>query len=76
MRAVPRVGVQVIGVASASAAARAGIEIGDVITRFGSFEQPTVRQIGRAYSSAADRSLVAAVTRGDRHLVVAIEKWR
>ena len=76
MRAVPRVGVQVTGVAPQSAAAAAGIEIGDVVTRFGAFEQPSVRQIGRAYASAADRPLVAAVTRGERHLVVAIEKWR
>ena len=75
MRAVPRVGVQVTGVAPRSAAARAGIEIGDVVTRFGPFEQPSLRQIGRAYSSA-DRPLVAAVTRGERHLVFAVEKWR
>jgi hypothetical protein len=75
MRIVPRVGVQVTGVAAQSAAARAGLEIGDVLTRFGVIEQPTIRQIVRAYSSA-DRPLVAAVTRGERHLVVAVEKWR
>jgi hypothetical protein len=75
VRAVPRVGVQVTGVAAPSAAALAGIEIGELVTRFGSVEQPSIRQIGRAYSSA-DRPLVAAVTRGERHLVFAIEKWR
>jgi hypothetical protein len=76
MRAVPRVGVVVTAVAAQSAAARAGLEIGDVVTRFGSVEQPSIRQIGQAYSIATDRPLLAAVTRGERHLVVAVEKWR
>jgi hypothetical protein len=75
MRAVAQVGVQVTGVAPKSAAAHAGIEIGDVVTRFGPFEQPSLRQIARAYSSA-DRPLVAAVIRGERHLVFAVERWR
>jgi S1-C subfamily serine protease len=72
---MPRVGVQITGVLSQSAANRAGLEIGDVVTRFGAFEQPSMRQIGQAYASA-DGSLIVTVTRGDRHLLLAIEKWR
>jgi hypothetical protein len=75
MRAMPRVGVQITGVLAQSAANRAGLEIGDVVTRFGAFEQPSMRQIGQAYASA-DGSLIVTVTRGDRHLLLAIEKWR
>ncbi len=74
-RSRPKVGVEIVGIEPDSAAAQAGLQVGDVITRFGSFAQPTSSQITRSFA-AADRPLVAAVTRGSRHLVVAIEKRR
>ena len=75
MRAVSRTGVEVVRVDPGSAAARAGIEAGDVVTVIGEVERPTPGQLTRAFHAAPDdRPLLVGVTRGDRHRVLALGK--
>ena len=75
MRAVPRIGVEIVRVDPGSAAARAGIEAGDVVTLIGEVERPTPGQLTRAFQAAPDdRPLLVGVTRGDRHRVLALGK--
>lgn len=75
MRAVPRIGVEVVRVDPGSAAARAGIEAGDVMTLIGEIERPTPAQVTRAFlATPDDRPLLVGVTRGDRHRVLALGK--
>jgi S1-C subfamily serine protease len=73
MRAVPRAGVEVLGVDPRSRADRAGIKPGDLITVFGPVRTPTPAQVTRTFDalSATDRILVA-VTRGDSHHIVVV----
>lgn len=75
MRRVAHSGSQVVAVDPGSAAARAGLRAGDVITRVGAFEAPTPARISRVFDETAnDRPLVVAVTRGDRHEVLTLDK--
>jgi len=75
MRTIPRIGVEIVRVDPGSAAARAGIEAGDVMTLIGEVERPTPAQVTRAFLAAAeDRPLLVGVTRGDRHRVLALRK--
>ena len=70
-----RVGVEVVRVEPGSAAFRAGLEAGDVITRFGEVEAPSAAQVSGVFAAAPDdRPVLAGVTRGDAHLVVALER--
>ena len=75
MRAVPSVGVEIVRVDSGSAAARAGIEAGDLVTFIGEVERPTPAQVTQAFQAAPDdRPILIGVTRGDRHRVLALGK--
>ncbi len=75
MRAVPRVGVDVIGVDPRSRADRAGIKPGDVITVFGPLRTPTPVQVTRTFEALpAKERLLVAVTRGDSHHIVVVGK--
>jgi hypothetical protein len=75
MRAIPRIGVEIVRVDPGSAAARAGIEAGDVMTLIGEIERPTPAQVTRAFlATPEDRPLLVGVTRGDRHRVLALGK--
>ncbi|MBI3262959.1 MAG: PDZ domain-containing protein, partial [Acidobacteria bacterium] len=75
MRAIPRIGVEIVRVDPGSAAARAGIEAGDVMTLIGEIERPTPVQVTRAFlATPEDRPLLVGVTRGDRHRVLALGK--
>lgn len=75
MRAIGRTGVEVVRVDPGSAAARAGLQAGDVITVIGDVAQPAPAQVGRVFSAAADdRPVVVAVTRGSAHHVLTLEK--
>jgi hypothetical protein len=75
MRAIRRTGVEVLQVQPASAAARAGIEVGDILTVIAGVTAPTPAQVAEAFAAApADRPVVVAVTRGDRHHVLTIHK--
>ena len=62
-------------VAPLTAAARAGLQAGDVVTLFGDVAAPGPRQILRAWASApGGRPLVVAVTRNGTHLMLAVER--
>ena len=74
LRALPRVGVEVLHVVPRSAAAGAGIRAGDIITKAGSVDAPSSGQISRLFSE--NETLVFAVTRDQDHRVLAIEKAR
>jgi len=74
VRTRPRVGAEVIAVEEPSAAARAGLRPGDVITRFGEKTSPTAEDIRRAFAAEGSGPVLAAVGRGDQHLLVAIER--
>jgi len=77
LRAVRGGGVEITGVEPGSAAFRAGLEAGDLITRFGEVDAPSAAQVSRVFSAAPeDLPVLAGVTRGDAHLVVALEKTR
>jgi hypothetical protein len=75
LRAVPGAGAEVVRVTPRSAAARAGIRPGDLITAFGDAVAPQPRVIDRAFQRAAagDRLLVR-LERGAAHTVVAVVK--
>jgi S1-C subfamily serine protease len=69
------VGAEVVRVAPASLAARAGLGAGDVITVIGAVRAPTPAQVTRSFSSLPDRQpILVGVTRGDAHFVTAIER--
>jgi S1-C subfamily serine protease len=74
MRPLRRLGAEVLRVDPGSAADAAGFEAGDVITLVGDLEAPTPAQVSRAFAEAAGHSVAAAVTRGDTHLIVTLEK--
>jgi S1-C subfamily serine protease len=69
------VGVEIVRVDEQSAAAKAGLQPGDVITLFGAISSPTPAQVTAAFAALGDgAALPAAVTRGDDHLIVALVK--
>jgi hypothetical protein len=72
LRRKPAVGAEVVGVEEGSVGMRAGLRVGDVLTRVGELEAPTPRQVTQAISASPDTGLLAAVARGDSHLVVAL----
>jgi S1-C subfamily serine protease len=75
LRAIRSVGVEVVRVDLASAAARAGIEPGDVITLIGDRQAPTPSEVRRVFAAAPeDRPILLAVTRGERHQVLVLQK--
>lgn len=75
LRTVRRVGAEVLQVQPGSAAARAGIEVGDVITVVGDARLPPASRVLQTFARAAtDRPLVVALTRGNSHHVVTLRK--
>jgi S1-C subfamily serine protease len=70
-----RVGAEVVRVEPASAAARAGLVAGDVLTVVGGIHAPTPAQVGRSFSSMpAGQPLLVGVTRRDAHFVTTVER--
>lgn len=75
LRTVPKVGAEVLHVLPRSAAARAGIQAGDVITKAADVESPSSAHITRLFNAkSTGASLVVALTRGQDHRVLAIAK--
>jgi hypothetical protein len=73
-RAVRGAGSEVMRVDPDSAAMRAGLLPGDLITLAGDTNAPTPSQVSRAFAAAGDRATVAAVTRGITHFIVTLDK--
>ncbi len=77
LRTIPRTGVEVVYVLPRSAAARAGIQAGDIITRAGDVDTPSSAHISRLFATESPGgSLVVALTRNQDHRVLAIKKER
>jgi hypothetical protein len=75
VRAVPNVGLEVVALEPASAAARAGLEPGDIIVAVDGRTSPAANVLTRAFRSAASgAALLLTVRRGTAHRVVALEK--
>jgi S1-C subfamily serine protease len=70
------VGAEVLRVARASAADRAGLVVGDVITLIGSVPTPTPAQVTRSFASLREgERVLVGVTRGDAHRIVTLAPW-
>jgi len=70
------IGADVVGVARASAADRAGLVVGDVITLVGNVQAPTPVQITRSFASLREgQRVLVGVTRGDTHRIVTLAPW-
>lgn len=75
LRAVKSAGSEAVRVAPRSAAARAGIQPGDLITGIGATDAPDPRAIVKAFSDTPDgRQLIVRLERGSTHLIVALTK--
>lgn len=75
LRGRPGLGTEVVRVEPTSAADRAGLAGGDVITLFGEVAAPGPGQIRRSFTALgeSERALVA-VTRGDAHHVMTVSR--
>jgi len=68
-------GSRVRAVAAGTAAARAGLEVGDVIAWIGDDERPAPSAVRRAYADAAPgTSILVGVARAGAHRVLVVEK--
>jgi len=73
MRIVPGVGLEIVRVEPGSAAARAGVEVGDIVTLIDEVERPTPAEVTQAFQAVPDdRPILMGVIRGDRHIVLAL----
>jgi S1-C subfamily serine protease len=69
------IGAEVVRVDRASAADRAGLAVGDVITLFAGVAAPTPDQVMRTFTSVrAGQRVLIAVTRGEVHHVMTLER--
>jgi len=65
----------VIRVERGSAADRAGLTVGDVITLVADVSAPTPAQVTRSFTSVPEgQRVMIAVTRGDAHHVTTLER--
>jgi hypothetical protein len=77
MRAVRAIGTAVVSVQPRSAAARATIRPGDIITVAGGQTAPTPLQVARAFNALGEGgALLLAISHDAEHRVVALEKIR
>jgi hypothetical protein len=74
LRSLPGIGVEVVRTDPGSSSDRSGLAPGDVITRAGNVEAPTIAQVRSLFDKSRDKGLIVAVTRGDRRLVTALEQ--
>ena len=69
------IGAEVIRVERGSAADRAGLTVGDVITLVADVSAPTPAQVTRSFTSVPEgQRVMIAVTRGDAHHVTTLER--
>jgi hypothetical protein len=69
------IGAEVVRVERGSAADRAGLAVGDVITAFADIHAPTPTQITRSFASLEQgQRVLIAVTRRDAHHVTTLER--
>ena len=75
LRAIPKVGAEVLSVQPRSSAERAAIRAEDIITVAAGRPSPTPAEVVRAFTSLPEGGfLVVAITRGTEHRVIVIEK--
>jgi PDZ domain len=75
LRARPGLGVEVVRVDRASAADRAGLAVGDVITQFAEAPAPSPAQVARAFAAIPEgQRVMVSFSRRDAHLVTALER--
>jgi S1-C subfamily serine protease len=75
LRGRTKIGAEVVRVEPASAAERAGLTVGDVITLVAELSAPTPAQVMRSFASLGQgQRVMVAVTRGDAHFVTTLER--
>jgi S1-C subfamily serine protease len=75
LRARGKIGAEVVRIERGSAADRAGLALGDVITLVADVSAPTPAQVMRSYTSLGQgERVIMAVTRGDAHFVTTFER--
>jgi S1-C subfamily serine protease len=75
LRGRVKMGAEVVRVERASAADRAGLAVGDVITLIANAQAPTPAQVVQSFGSIEQgQRLIVAVTRGDTHFVTTLER--
>jgi S1-C subfamily serine protease len=75
LRAVPGIGSEILHVRADTAASRAGLRRGDVVTRIGDRATPTPAEVARAFNGLSPGGrVIVGIDRGPDHLVVALEK--
>ena len=75
LRGRTNVGAEVVRLERGSAADRAGLVPGDVITLVADIPAPTPAQVLRSYTSLGQgERVIVAVTRGDVHVVTTLER--
>ena len=75
LRTRAKIGAEVVRIERGSAADRAGLALGDVITLVAEVSAPTPAQVIRSYTSMGQgERVMVAVTRGDAHFVTTFER--
>jgi hypothetical protein len=75
LRTRPKIGAEVVRIDRGSAADRAGLAPGDVITLVADLSAPTPSQVTRSYTALGQgERVLVAVTRGDTHFVTTLER--
>ena len=75
LRARTKIGAEVVRIERGSAAERAGLTLGDVITLVADVSAPTPVEVMRSYTSMSmGERVIVAVTRGDAHFVTTLER--
>jgi len=73
LRARTKIGAEVVRIERGSAADRAGLALGDVITLVADVSAPTPAQVMRSYTSMGEgERVMVAVTRGETHFVTTL----
>jgi hypothetical protein len=75
LRARPKIGAEVVSIEPGSAADRAGLLVGDVITLVVDVSAPTPAQVLRSFTATdPGEGVLVAATRGDAHFVTTLER--